>query len=194
MRHGVDDVVHADADAERGVPGRIGGSVGPFPGISHIRLIGDGDHQAAAVIVDAAPLIRTRIALEGYTTVHRSLARYLVTLVQVINHVKNGGFIGEIDDGPVGEDALHALQKYFPFVFAPEIVAHEEAAAEKVLPKSRGLTVTQIPVADLHGVDPWPVVNIALVQIDGLLHRAGVQAREPSHGQYEVAVGARIIL
>src|SRR6185295_18857167 len=79
VRHGVDDVVHADADAEGGVLGRIGGRVGPFPGISHIRLIGDGDHEAAAVVVDAAPLVGTRIAFEGYTTVHRSLARYLVT-------------------------------------------------------------------------------------------------------------------
>ena len=38
MRHRVDDVIHADADAQRGIFFGIAAVVGPFPGIADIVI------------------------------------------------------------------------------------------------------------------------------------------------------------
>src|SRR6185312_8896358 len=54
--------------------------------------------------------------------------------------------------------------------------------------------VGQIPTARLHRVKPRPVVGIAFIEIDGLLHGSHRKAREPAHGLREVTVGARKIL
>ena len=53
----------------------------------------------------------------------------------------------------------------------------------------------QPPFADLHGVEPRPVVDVvAVVQIHRLLGGAHVDARQTPHGLGEVTVGARVIL
>ena len=54
--------------------------------------------------------------------------------------------------------------------------------------------IGESPLAHLDGVEPRPIVRVAFVQIDGLLHAADVDAREAAHGLREVAVGAGIVL
>src|SRR5450756_183649 len=56
MRHRVDDVIDADADAEGGELLGVARVVGVFPGIAEIHVVTDGDHQPAVVVVDAAPV------------------------------------------------------------------------------------------------------------------------------------------
>src|ERR1700733_16113895 len=56
MRHGVNNIVDADANAERGVLFRILGIVGVLPGIAQIHVMADGHHEAAFVVVDAGPM------------------------------------------------------------------------------------------------------------------------------------------
>ena len=74
-----------------------------------------------------------------------------------------------------------------------KIVAHEEAAAVDVLAHGLDLGVGQSPVAHFHGVEPRPVVLIAVVEIHGLLGGAHVNARQAAQSRGEMAVGARVI-
>ena len=85
---------------------------------------------------------------------------------------KMGSSSGDIDDRPVGEDALHAFDEDFPFLRAVEVVAHEEAAAQKVFAEAADLRVGQLPVAHLDAVEPRPVVLVAFVEVDRLLDGA----------------------
>ena len=48
-------------------------------------------------------------------------------------------------------------------------------------------------MADFDAVEPRPVVLVVVVEVDGLLHRAHVNAGEPAQGEREMAVGARIV-
>ena len=58
---------------------------------------------------------------------------------------------------------------------AVEIVGHEEAAAQQVFAQLLGLRVGEAPFADLDGVEPGPVVVVAVVEVDGLLDGAHVR-------------------
>ena len=55
MRHRIVDVVHGYADAQGGELFGVLGIVGVLPGIAQIHVVADGDHEAALVVVDAAP-------------------------------------------------------------------------------------------------------------------------------------------
>src|SRR5579883_2985837 len=56
VRHRVDDVVDPDANAKSGELFVIARLVGPLPGIAQIHVETDRHHQAALVVVDAAPV------------------------------------------------------------------------------------------------------------------------------------------
>ena len=56
-----------------------------------------------------------------------------------------------------------------------------------------GLLVGQVPVAHLDGIQKGPVVGLVVVEVDGLLDAARVDAGEAPHGLRKVAVGAGII-
>src|ERR1700688_1051642 len=56
VRHGVYHVVDADSNCQIGEVLRIPRIVGKFPGVAHVRVIGDRDHDAAFVVVDSAPM------------------------------------------------------------------------------------------------------------------------------------------
>src|SRR6185369_6373126 len=92
------------------------------------------------------------------------------------------------------EDLLHAVHENLPLGGAPEIVCHEETAAQQVFAQSLRLGVRQLPVAGLYGVKPGPVSDTAFVEIHGLFYGADVEPREAAQGQHEMAIGARVIL
>ena len=90
---------------------------------------------------------------------------------------------------------MHAGHEDAPFAAAPEIVGHEEAAAQKIIAQLCSLGVGQIPFAGTHRIEPRPVVDIvAVVKVHGLLHRTRVNAREPADRLKKMTVRARIIL
>jgi hypothetical protein len=90
---------------------------------------------------------------------------------------------------------VHAGHEHFPFVAAPKIVGHEEAAAQEVIAHLGGLRVGEIPFAGTHRVEPGPIEHVvALVEVHGLLHRTRVNPRETPHGLKKMAIGAWIIL
>src|SRR5438045_577214 len=55
VRHGVDDVIHPDPDAEGRKLLVIPRVVGPLPRIAQIHVEADRHHDPALVVVDAAP-------------------------------------------------------------------------------------------------------------------------------------------
>ena len=95
--------------------------------------------------------------------------------------------------GRSGNTFFMLAVKVSPFDVAMEIVAHEKAAAEQEFAQGGGLRIGQVPVADFDAVEPGPVVNVAVVQVDGLFGRAGVEAREAADGLDQVTVRAGVI-
>ena len=55
MSHGVNNVVHADPQAEIGKLQGIARSIGPFPGIANVGIQGNCHHNAAFIVIDALP-------------------------------------------------------------------------------------------------------------------------------------------
>src|ERR1700674_2392646 len=107
MRHSIDDVIDSDAIREtRGALG-IHGTIGPFPGITHIRVMANRHHQAAFIITDAAPsrygAVRSVVAASPYVPRTRNLH----PIVQVIHNVKYFVVIFQIFDWAIGEDLAH---------------------------------------------------------------------------------------
>ena len=81
--------------------------------------------------------------------------------------------------GVVRENAFHRPAEHFPLLVAPEIVDHQESAAQQVLAQPRGFGVAQTPPAGLRGIDPG-IVEEAVVgetQVTGI---AGVDSRQPA--------------
>ena len=84
--------------------------------------------------------------------------------------------------------------KIRPFARAVEIVDHEEAAAQQVLAQLRRLRVGQVPLTDFDGVEPRPIEDVvAVLEIDGLLDRAGVDDAQAADQRRDVAIAARVI-
>ena len=66
---------------------------------------------------------------------------------------------------------------------AVEVIGHEEASAKEVVAEFVSLFFGEAPLADLNGVEPGPVVYfVAVVEVDGLLDGAGVDAGEAADG------------
>src|SRR5260221_272647 len=130
VRHGVDDIIHADADAEIGKLGWICRIVGVLPGIAQVHVVADGHHEPALVVVDAAPARHHAVILPQLVAAKVLRTRHLVALVQIVERVKDLVGVLDIDDGTVRKNALHAVGEHFPLISAVEVVAHEEAAAQ----------------------------------------------------------------
>src|SRR5437870_2562128 len=74
-----------------------------------------------------------------------------------------------------------------------KVVTHEESAAQQIFAKSAALVIGELPVPDLDTIHPWPVENLVTIEIDHLLNRARVQAREAADALHELAVGLGVI-
>src|SRR5258707_1194056 len=105
----------------------------------------DGDHQSAAVVVDAAPSRFESVLLGCSSRLEKLRARYLITVVQIENSVENGVAIFNFNDWTVWKYPLHAGDKHSPFVSTMEIVAHEKPAPQEVVPHLFCLVVGQVP-------------------------------------------------
>src|ERR1700678_2923267 len=131
MRHGVNDIVDANANPERGVFLWILGIVGMLPGIAQIHVVADSHHQAALVVVNTAPMRLVAVLFRYAVSINHLLAGHLVAIVEVENRMENGAAVLDVHNGPVLKHAGHAGDEDIPFVAAVKIVAHEEAATEE---------------------------------------------------------------
>jgi hypothetical protein len=164
-----------------------------LPGIAQVHVVADGHDQPALVVVDAAPRGAVSVELVGPAAAHVLLAGHLVAVVQVVNRVEDRVLVLELHNRPVRKHAPHAGLKDFPLPRAVEIVAHEKPAAVDEFAQRLGLRIGEIPVAHLHRIEKRPIVGIAFIQVDRLLHAAAVYPRQPPHGLGEMPVGARIV-
>ena len=75
-----------------------------------------------------------------------SQAGHLDAVRQIVNYVEDRVGVGDLDDLPVGKYAVHGGDETGPFLCAVEVVAHEEATAQKILAELLDLIGGQIPV------------------------------------------------
>ena len=101
MRHGVNHVIHSDTNSKRGIFLRIVRVVRPLPGIADIRIESHGDHDAAVIVVDAAP-VRHGASLIAITVrgaaLQSPLSGDLITVVEIVNDVEDRVVVGDFDD------------------------------------------------------------------------------------------------
>src|SRR5258707_12145760 len=103
-------------------------------------------------------------------------------------------FVFDLDDRPVGKDALHAFRENLPLHAAMEVIAHEKSTAQQVLAQSFRLRVGQVPMAHLHSVKPRPMENVVtIVEVDRLFDGTGMDACQPAERLREVPVRTRIV-
>src|ERR1039457_95473 len=133
MGHGVDDVVHADANAESGETRGVSGIVGVLPGIAEIVVVGHDGNQPALVVIYAAKVAAgTARAVGAVEPVGGTLladamrlrvlhAGHLVAVIQVVDGVKNRILVGNVDDLAIGLDAPHTVDENVPLVVAGDI-------------------------------------------------------------------------
>src|SRR5947209_20076631 len=89
----------------------------------------DCDHEPSLVVVDTAPSRLKSILLIRASGVEKLCPRNLISVVQVVDGVKYGLAVRQINDRFVRKHLFHAGDESFPFDGAVEIVAHEEATA-----------------------------------------------------------------
>src|ERR1039458_3858732 len=89
MRHRVEHVVDADANSQGGIPFRVIRIVSPLPGIADVGLKRQGHHHASMIVVDAAPMVRTALALKADAPHYGTVAGHLVMIVEIVDGVKN---------------------------------------------------------------------------------------------------------
>src|SRR6202167_4907466 len=121
-------------------------------------------------------------------------AGHLVAFIEIVDGVKDGFLIVDFADRAIGENALDAPLEHLPLEGAVEIVGHEEAAAQPVFAHFLCLDVVEAPFADLDGIEPGPIVGVAVVEVDGLFDGADLDAGQAAERLGEGAVGARVIL
>ena len=157
----------------------------------------DGHHQAALVVIDAAPVGGRTVPLVLFVDAARVdvlHARNLVALIQIEDGVKDGVLVRDIHDGLIREDLVHGEDEDVPFVGGVEIVAHEEPPAQEELAEFSDLGIGQLPVTHLDCVEPRVIKDVVVqVQVDGLLDGARLDTGEATDGGGEVAVGSGIV-
>ena len=78
---------------------------------------------------------------------------------------------------------LHVLFECLPLIVSVQIVGHEEASAEQIVTENLAVFRSDAPFAHLNGVEPGPVVNGALFQIDWLFDGTHMDAGETPQGR-----------
>src|SRR5258708_19915530 len=129
MRHRIHDVIGYDAECQAGELFIIFWPVRILPRISEIHVVADRYNQAAFVVVDAAPARSDPILFVGAAATQVLCSRDLIAAIQVVNRMENWVFVWNVDDLPIRENSLHALDEYRPFPRALKIFDHQTSTA-----------------------------------------------------------------
>src|SRR5262249_27971295 len=108
--------------------------------------------DAALIVVDPAPVRNAAILFPYLAGFEELRARYLVAIVEIVEHVENRVIGGDVHDRAVREYFAHASDEDFPLDRAVEIVAHEETPAQEKLAHRLDLRVGEVPMAHLDAV------------------------------------------
>src|SRR5262249_23735724 len=85
VSHGVDNIVHANPEAECRVLFGVQRVVRMFPGIAKIHVVADGHHEPAVVIVDSAPTRVEAVPFIGLARTNELRSWHLIAVVKVVN-------------------------------------------------------------------------------------------------------------
>src|SRR6185436_3674036 len=103
----------------------------------HIEI--DSNHQSFAIVVNSTPL-RGALHLRHYPSsrsdAQMTAAWNLSPLVQIEKNVEQRIIIRDVDNWPIGKDALDAGFKNPPIIGAVKIIDHQKSAANQVFPHS----------------------------------------------------------
>ena len=195
VRHCVDDKIHAQTNAERRIFFRVSRIIGELPGIAKVVIEGHHNHDAPAFIANAAPHWLIAIAAVRFTgALHGTEVRHLILFSNIEHGVENGVVFWKILYIAVGENLLQADLKAGPFGIAKVAIAEHETTALQIFANLRGLGIAQLPGCGHADVKIGPIENIvAFVGIDGLLHRAHINAREPPDRPGKSAISTRVV-
>src|SRR5690606_11964832 len=103
------------------------------------------------------------------------------------------------DDLLVREHPTHRLYEDGPLVLAPEVVDHQEAPAVEVLAQLPGFGLVELPMADLHGIEPGVVEDPVIVEADQpaagavVVDDLAVDPRETVDALHQVILGIGIV-
>src|SRR5579859_7363033 len=87
----------------------------------------------------------------------------------------------------VWQDSLHCHAEQFPLLRTPEIINHQEPAAEKIFPQPLGFGAGQVPPSRLGSINPG-VVKEPVVGYPKVTRIAGIDSRQPLDTGSEVIV------
>src|SRR5258708_24961016 len=104
--------------------------------------------------------------------------------------MKDGVVVFDLHDRAAGKAPSHAGHEDFPFLIPMVIVDHEKSTAIEILAKLFALAVGEVAVSYFHRVDPGPVEQLVIVQIevDDLLGGTGVYTGEAAHALNKLAI------
>ena len=92
MGHGINDIIHAKPVGQSRHGLRVEGIIGMLPGVAHIHIEIDRDHQTPIVIENTPPGLGSlqpglNAAITG--AIEMSLSGYLRQLIQLIEHIEH---------------------------------------------------------------------------------------------------------
>src|SRR5258708_2109310 len=132
----VNKIIHRDPIRQRRPLLRIPRFVSALPSIAQIHVVADRDHDTPLVVANTPPMwnLAALTLLVSDSALEKLRAGHLKPLVEIEKRVEDRIVVGNILDGPVRENPLHAIQESRPLRVAVKIVAHEEAATQQEIP------------------------------------------------------------
>jgi len=129
VRHAVEDEIDPYAIGQGGIPLGIFRAVGPFPGVSHVRVMADGHHDASVVVTNRPPFGIFAIGIVNAASPDIPGSGNLKSLVQIVHDVKNLIAVAQLFDRAIRQNHAYPAQENLPFAVAMGIVDHKEAAS-----------------------------------------------------------------
>jgi hypothetical protein len=195
MRHCVNDIVDPNAHGERRTLFRVTRVVGIFPGVPEVGIVSRRDHEAALIVVDAAPVRSPAAIVAVLASVPQVVPTHnLKPISQVIDRMKDLIVIRDVFDRTVGENEFHGIFEYLPFNVSMVVVREKETSPKQVFAHFLALFGRETPFAHLDRVEPGKVEFLILVEVDRLLGRTDMNAGQTPHGLRKMAVGTRVVL
>src|ERR1039457_7147095 len=93
------------------------------------------------------------------------IARYLESLVQIIENMKHLVGILQVLDRTSRKDLAHAPEETLPFRSAVEVVGHQETPLQQILTQTFCLYLREVPAADIDGIEPGPIKDFVTIEV-----------------------------
>src|ERR1700680_4198226 len=89
VRHSIHDVVEPHTKGHRGKFLRIRRTVCPFPGVTEMHVVANGDDDATFVVADGWPFREVAVLFIGPACSYRLFTGHLEAVVEVVAHLRD---------------------------------------------------------------------------------------------------------